>query len=366
MTNLRQRRALGAATPEKFNLSVATLSRSRVFSESLEGQPFTFQARLPAPEFMPFGLENLEGLEEDVTGLFEKNADQLLKLAVALEEQQGWHVRDQGGRSTCNAFAVVAAEELFEANRTFGAGSVPKTLPMKTFSEDFLYTAIVGEDLPIHAMGSAQKIAEDGSTFLEQAVKAVQNTGLYEGSPSDYHDSPRHARNYERPLSEATGPSTKTGGYVHEIDTSHASGSAISRPSRPFPISGRSVSSLFLEALNKGVPVVASFAIAEDPGDAAWFGHRARLDGHVLYPALEVSTDLGIQGGHTVCIVGYLRGARYGAGSFVFRNSYGPDIFGGAPYLNAKDDDFILPRGYGYISIDDVDRYCWEFMYKAS
>lgn len=112
--------------------------------------------------------------------------------------------------------------------------------------------------------------------------------------------------------------------------------------------------------------MVASFAIAEDPGDAAWFGHRARLDGHVLYPAPEVSTDLGIQGGHTVCIVGYLRGGRYGAGSFVFRNSYGPDVFGGAPCLNAKDDDFVLPRGYGYISIEDVDRYCWEFMYKAS
>ena len=72
--------------------------------------------------------------------------------------------------------------------------------------------------------------------------------------------------------------------------------------------------------------------------------------------------------GHSVCLVGYVKNCDDDPNNpytFLFRNSYGTDIF-------AKDADQFPERlnaglaGYGIISARDVVQYCWEFLAYAS
>lgn len=343
MTNLRQRSTFGAAIPGGFSFrSVQIRLESR-------GESFgiSFQS-----------LRSKDSIDLD-------KAAALLDCAFRIERDAGWKARDQGSRGTCNAFAIVAAEELSHA---FEEES-PKLV---TFSEERLYRAMRYAPFPPHVSESPEsqdKIARDGSTFLWQGKAALEAGKLQEGDPDAYRNDPNVPVNFTVPeqRDNRLNAAAPVRSYDHGLDTGFGSGGGVGQLNQlgNAPRGGSiDYSTRFLEALSAGIPVVASFPVLANHGDSTWYGHRARLHGQVRFPPLEIARNLPFVGGHTVCIVGALFGGRFGRGSFIIRNSFGQDAFGGSPSLQAGDGP-ILPRGFGYISAEDVDNYCWEYLHRS-
>lgn len=337
MTGLVRRFALGAAAPETFDL------RNTV-------------ARV---ELAIFGQRDFDASSAKIAAL----------------DETAWPVRNQGfSRATCNAFAVVAAEEYFAAQIAQGdlVGEVPQ------FSEEYFYTAmrkrtqeveVIISDTPTGGAASdanqrRKKIEEDGSTFLLQARAALKADGLLPRRLMEYDAAPERPPNHtvEIPARVKDEKIEVPEPFVHDIDASlFSEGSATDRVWK----SGdqRPVSVRILDALQVGVPVVAAFALLDFPGDTAWYGLSAQEYGLVQYPA--DAQGMKVIGGHSVCIVNYLQSpAGPEEDMFVFRNSWGRHDFGSAPHRRPKEPRAPY-RGYGLISAHDVDRFCWEFLHRA-
>lgn len=273
-----------------------------------------------------------------------------------------WPVRDQNARGTCNAFAMVAAEELARHRKR-------PHKPMKMLSEEHFYAAIrkIPQDRSILHITEQDVAAnvQTGATYLLQVKDALVQFGLCTADLLPYQ--PDAAPNsYVDPLTKAVRKDAakrrlKKRKIVHNImDSSRSAGP-------PHDITWlqprkRRVSSQFIKKLRKGVPVVAAFAIVSD---GSWLGYQAEDLGQITYNVPLDMTKAGPAFGHTVCIVGFqppASGDHKSGGWFLFRNSWGTDFA-----KHYKDDPFYpraSARGYGYIRAVDVDTYCWEYLYR--
>lgn len=281
-----------------------------------------------------------------------------------------WPVRDQRHRSTCNAFAVVAAEELWHWRQT---GT------LKPLSEELLYRAMRDQPVPmpeppkpgedpgaVQAAKQAEADAE-GTTFLAQALDVLRASALHPASAGPYEAGSglkkNHKTNRPEPLSAAA-PQTA---WLHNIakNADILDGVTWANGGVRDPMS---LATLVHERLLDGVPVIATLALPDGVGIEAFMGANGRFAGEVFYPpipALPAGTQTRF--GHTVCILGYRQGrqsANPADGFFLFRNSLG--VVRQSSLAGRSDDPRLPPwPGYGYISVQDLETYCWEFLCRA-
>jgi hypothetical protein len=283
-----------------------------------------------------------------------------------LKDGDGWPVRHQHARGTCNAFAVVASEEL----RRFHLNGQTNYVPL---SEEHLYDKawrkpLTGINNP--PTGQALKILqEQGGTFLVQLKNALINDGLADAKDAPYKPNasiipPKAPTEFDDTVEcKARKRTVAKDKLFHDITDA---GVGANRDWQ----NGSSRSNLvnfFVDQLSKKKPIAAGFAILNE-AEYVWTGALARTSGHIRYPTDKIVEGKRPVAGHSVCLVGYRANEDDKNGedpyTFLFRNSYGTDIF-------AKDAHKFLDRlngglpGYGIISSRDVKRYCWEFLTHA-
>lgn len=292
-----------------------------------------------------------------------------INLASALIDSGSWPVRHQGHRNTCSAFCAVTLAELTAFHEK-------GQLPVTDYSEEFLYAMIDEVDYcDVVAGVTEREIAlfdETGARFLAQANKA-----LTVGALVDETDMPYDTDDTADPAAVAT-PSknlveqAKTTGLANMVNliSPKKDGELTIGPKRQWVASKDDspevleLVPIFIELLQNKRPIAAGFPLLVGSDHDIWFGSRAFETGHVFYPTLENKDDMEIEGGHSVCIVGYdTRGFDEGDGVFIFRNSFGQD-FG---WLNDDGPAPLRPpaKGYGTIAFRDVEWFCLEFMYRA-
>lgn len=310
-----------------------------------------------------------------LTGDFDKRTDvnrfvgrgpfNLLDGIAGLDQ---WLPRDQEKRGTCTAFAVAAAEEIWEARRD---GS-----PIRYLSVEYAYAAMRAHsfaDAGITGLeDEPEKEAEllaTGATYLSQANLALEETGICEESLVPYRPE-RGVAFVETDISatahqDAAMQQEKHAPFVHAIARVRK-GPAVGLHQVWDPPLTKRVSSIFVDALEAGAPVVAAFAILNRGGDNTWQGTAPRLCGVVDYPDdVEVDKSAPVAG-HSVCITGFVppkTDHESDRGLFIFRNSFGIHDFA----LDAgrwRCGAWPTEPGYGIISPADVDRFCWEYMYR--
>lgn len=282
-----------------------------------------------------------------------------VNLAEALITSGAWPVRDQGHRSTCNAFAVVAAEELADFRAT---GILPR------YSEECLYRAIrkvdTGDALNNTEYVDPAALAATGATFLAQAHVALRRGGLVPETGPPYDTNPLLPANYIAPA-----PQTPARPVNAACDRSHAiAASPAIQPAidwRPRFPEGKPLSQIFLEALHDGKPIVAALPILQVPGTDLFKSAEAVQWGRTAYPPESaLRPDHRAVAGHSVCIVGYAPQSDDRIdGWFMFRNSYGTRVFAREADRDSRTPRALAP-GYGLIPATQVERFCWEFLIR--
>ncbi len=271
----------------------------------------------------PLGFSLLASLDsarqQNFVGLFTRDSS-LLDLAVKLTEDGTWPVQFQANRGTCNAFSVLAAEELYHAYRSGGE-------TLERLSAEFLYyhaRRVPLSDIGFDVDPTLANLNEQGATFLAQVARAFVANGVCAEGHLPYRD-------------DQWLPPDHTVPHIPDAATEAAQDRRQRMPPAEFAVNTKVfdeqramvwttdigealVSEVFLKALELHRPVVASFAILRDPGQAAWYGHRAIDFGMVQYPQNTHAVIEDAAAGHSVCIVGFLPGAADGSnGHFVFR-----------------------------------------------
>jgi len=282
-----------------------------------------------------------------------------------------WPARDQGHRSTCNAFAVVAAEELWQWRETG---------QLAPLSEELLYRDMRATPPPPET--SPHLIAPNcsgrthldlsGTTFLAQAKAVLTATGLYPASAGPYEKGAGLPRNHVTRKAPTLGAIPPHGSWTHNIAVDGDILNGVD-----WSVGGvmpaEALSTLFHSALRKGVPVVASFALPEGVGIEAFIGPEGRTSGKVRYPPVQALLRRNARpvAGHTVCIVGFQAAAEGPGitshalkGHFMFRNSLGTIRQAGGKTGFPSESAPVRP-GYGLISVPDLETWCWEFLYRA-
>lgn len=263
-------------------------------------------------------------------------------------------VRNQGHRGACNAFAVIAAEELLRhrAGKMKGA-----------FSEESLHYAIHEQGKKPLKIPRPQKkepiLIERGESYLEEALMALAQFG-FRSTGVAFDIDPLLPVNHVK-AGSVLGPEKPTAplrGYVHNIKRD-----ALGNLNwvQPLP-EDQTVASLFYAALEEGKPVVAALPIFTVPGMNIFTSVEAQRFGRASYPPKDLAVTLDPVDGHAVCLVGYQRRSTDRLdGWFVFRNSFGTEAF-----ARDRETDCRTPRapapGYGLIPVVDVERWCWEYL----
>jgi hypothetical protein len=276
----------------------------------------------------------------------------------------GWPVRNQHARGTCNAFAVVASEEL----RRFRLEE-----PYQPLSEEYLYDKAWRKPLtrvPDPLTKPAKDILkEQGGTFLGQVMDALIENGIADAGDVPYEPyAPVKPPDQPRVFGSSV-ENIAADRRVDEVQLFHDITEAKVGLDREWKNQTLrpNVADFFVNQLSKERPVAAAFAILNE-AEYVWTGEYARASGHIRYPTDKIVEGKRPVAGHSVCLVGYkenLDDVGDNPWTFLFRNSYGTDIF-------AKDADQFPNRlntplpGYGIISARDVKRYCWEFLTFAS
>lgn len=280
-----------------------------------------------------------------------------------------WPVRDQGIRGACTAFAVAAAEEAWYFHQQLLTDEPAAIVPL---SEEFLYSVMqeytykdVGICLPKEM---AEELRAAGATYLLQAIAALETVGICSEELAPYNPNQEigfYQPSFEQEINDdALKRVTKKGDFVHgivNVKKGHIFGDEpVFRP----PHIKVTTSQIFARALLAKSPVVAAFPILSMAGYSSWFGTQALQCGVVKYPPDDELANFSFTGGHTVCITGYIPGGSHDDGVFVFRNSFGAIDFG-SDAMHLRCGPVPAWRGYGVLSAADVDRYCWEYMYRS-
>jgi hypothetical protein len=286
---------------------------------------------------------------------------------VSDQRLANWHVRDQGRRATCTAFAVTAMEELWNVTNS-GVESVPD------LSEEFLYYMSRNKKIGELNIGippaEVDALTRSGATFLQQAYLALREHGIsFEGDAPYAKNAVVNSK--REPSAAAKTKALRrrlTGDMVHNIVDSKGGGDVVGvkRAWHNNLEEGTTVSSILYDAIGKQRAIAAGFAVLNGQGRGAWFGATPFLTGQVKYPNDQIAATLQPIGGHAVCIVGFLQGPENSEnpGWFVFRNSLGRYRFARNSNTFVGDTSTSL-AGYGIVSAADVDRYCWEYLFHA-
>ena len=286
---------------------------------------------------------------------------------VVPAQSREWPVRDQAMRSTCTAFAVIAAEEIWQMLRTEGN--------VTFLSEEFLYAKTV--EISIGSLnidledGEIDALTNSGATFLLQAMHALQSAGVCERHLAPY-DKELALSTVKTPtvdaLTDAQRRISPPDSFVHNIVNSRQ-GDVVGLDQKwTTKLQGKTISQIILEALQTQVAVTAAFAVLGGIGRFSWLGVDAAAHGVVSYPLDDDAALLDPIGGHAVCIIGFVPDSSDATGRlgwFFFRNSYGSHSFGRDAGETPTPPNSPVP-GYGMISTADVDRYCWEYLFRRA
>ena len=286
-----------------------------------------------------------------------------------------WGVPDQGPRGTCTAFAINAAEELWRTRQAVINGS-PDPVGIEHLSAEYLYakmSQIAPTDHGVEVDGdAAEALLSGGARYIVQGREALDQWGICREDEAPY-DKTRRFDHQEGPFSQSVEDSAATRkvpaeAWQHDI-VQVVSGPVIGLNQLWMNQSQSDdpevqPSKIFHDALAQGSPVVAAFALLNYQGRSAWQGSRPRLCGQIIYPD---DGDLGGVrpiGGHVVCLTGFVPDGSGRHGTFVFRNSLGDRDFAWWAEDENRCPEVPGLRGYGTISSQDVDRYCWEYMFR--
>ncbi|MCB1342873.1 MAG: hypothetical protein KDK24_17755 [Pseudooceanicola sp.] len=283
-----------------------------------------------------------------------------------LDTKSGWMIRDQGPRGTCNAFAVVAAEELVRSKRDGHK-------PFQLFSEEHLYAAmraIPPDWVGLQANAKSTSFQDrTGTTFLAQAARALTDIGLCRRELMPYRKDRLKAgfvvknRPFEAD-NDAAQRRLEAREITHNIVEIDAPVTSQLDIRWKTPLNG-TVADLFVAKLKQGLPVVAAFAIVSNGGVNAWFGPEARQFGKVRYPSSDRLAGAEAARGHTVCLVGFVPAKDSASeGWFLIRNSVGRPRFGWEATGTGKMPRALAP-GYGYIPVATVNLFCWEYLVRT-
>ena len=283
-----------------------------------------------------------------------------------------WPVRDQFGRGTCVAFAVMAMLELHEAVR--GGAGMPKRR-----SEHLLYRLLRKAGLTAIEEGRSplsRKEWEAGATTLEMALEALRAEPEDGAEPTTDWGEPYRpvARGLPVPgvaqADEVIPPlPLEVPALIHGWKRPEGAAQAdeTAENAYPDPEGERTLTELFCAHLLAGCPVAAGFpTFPHDIGETNWTLPRSWRSGRVPCPQDEGAPRLGAAdgSGHVVCVTGFVPDPDEPSGGwFVFRNSWGL-AFGGGPGADAPPP--VPARGYGLVSATHVDLYCWEFLTPAA
>lgn len=261
-----------------------------------------------------------------------------------------WPVRDQRHRATCNAFAVVAAEELWHRMAT---GS------LEPLSEELLYRDMRATPIGLPTPG--------GTTFLAQARQVLACGGIYPADAGPYEVGSGLKKDHVTDKTPTRQPLARPGGWHHNIATSSDILAGVTWQQGGKKPQGE-LSTLFYDRLKNRIPVIASFALPRGVGIGAFSGPEGRFLGEVRYPPVAALLKRKARPvfGHTVCLVGFEAAAdgNFAKGRFLFRNSFGVVRQAG---LAGRSGDPRLPfaAGYGHIRVADLETWCWEYLYRA-
>ena len=237
-----------------------------------------------------------------------------------------WPVRNQGERGTCVAFGTTACVEHL-ASAMEGANP--------DYSEQFLYWAV-----KTHSNDPNKN--RDG-TWLEFTRDMLKSHGICHETLCRYSQSLANPVSGPTPSQPAIADAAgrKFVAATHQSNPPHAAATV-------------------LALLKQGRPVAVCLPVFRDPalpnGPLNWTTEAGWSYGRILNPPVRSIVD----GGHCVCITGYIPdGTEPSGGYFVVRNSWGTRWGELAPSPGSSN---APEQGYGDISATYVDRYCWELM----
>lgn len=240
-----------------------------------------------------------------------------------------WHVRNQGDRGTCVAFATAACFEHFQAQVPSGA--------LSDRAEQFLYWVI--------KTSTQDPIPTQHGTWLRFARDGLISHGLCREALQPYHPVPD---------SMIAGLAPGVPALQDGMANRHASATQISNPN--------GAAARVLGTLRQGHVAAVSLPVFKDPltppgGPTNWTTGAGWAYGRVLDPPTHAVVD----GGHCVCVVGYVPdSAEESGGYFIIRNSWGTAWGNQNPLPNVS----LAPeQGYGVVSATYVDQYCWELFH---
>ncbi len=315
-----------------------------------------------------FQLESDAGGEITGFGMPEvsKAHPQQRALNLAHDVLGDWIVRDQGERNTCSAFCVAAVAELTD----FHAAEID-TPP--DYSEEYLYSKISQIGLEELIKGIKKEdiayLVATGGRFLLQAREALRTGALISEDDFPYEPSRDEGETANIAAFTPTGFVRAPDAVSQMVDIDVKAGLQINEDRRWLSSAddaGDAIDDLaarFITLLQDKKPIAAGFPSLSNGDYDIWFGHKVIENGEVGYPSLPKLQEMGINGGHSVCIVGYnTNGFDPGDGVFIFRNSFGTR-FASNPDTTSK---WQPPApGYGTIPFRDVRLCCLDYLHLA-
>jgi hypothetical protein len=275
--------------------------------------------------------------------------------AIILDERLRnlWPARDQYGRGTCVAFAVVAAIELLRAREA--------ELEPERLSEQFLHHMMQTE-FPL-SEADVQGMPKGGS-LLRQAWQVLERFGIVDGDSMPYRPAAHGtSRGGPKPTQQVLSAALENKftclsygriGVAAEGDDPRAN----------FFASGRDTAEKLLQYLQNGYPVAIGLPLfTHCSGATNWTLPDALTTGRILCP--EDPDGVGLEGqrndGHVVCLTGFVPDPLEKLGGwFTFRNSWGNDFATRA--LGDELPQSAICRGNGLLSATHVNEHCWEYL----
>jgi hypothetical protein len=259
---------------------------------------------------------------------------------VTLLGEARWRLREQGRRPTCIPFAVAA---MLEHPHHLAGEDDPD------LSEQYLFWAMK------HRSPSGQ--AEPEHHKLRQAMEALSLAGICAEADQPY-------------IAALPDPAWATGAAPSPAVQAKAFKDHWTDPviydDEPEDAQGPGTAARVLALLRQGRATAIALPMMRDaaaaPGENNWRSRSALLYGKVPDPVPGMVED----GGHAVCILGFLPHAREPLGGyFLFRNSWGAR-FAEFPHTDIQDGIPPIGRqGHGYLSARYLDRWCWELLSLA-
>jgi hypothetical protein len=269
--------------------------------------------------------------------------DPTSKTTQLMEFAKNWPVRSQHwSRGTCTAFSFTAMCEYHAAQ----GKAQPQEPP---YSEEYLYSKMRRE----HSEDGPPN-AGTGSTYLAQAILAMQNHGLCPRSSLPHQgrqDHPAWSAKDTREIESRLSP------HILQKRPPFYWRKKIEDLTDPMPYSVGSFASL-MTAFE--IPICISLPIYPD-GDILPWTFGVGWDTGVIPEPTEDWRDIPLDelSGHSVCLVGSIADEDApGKGWFIFRNSWGSEFATRTPHVERLKE--VHMPGYGAISFEHVQQHCWE------